>query len=102
LQASTWLGAFGFGLFMLGRLCGSAVISQLKPHRVLATYAAINVALSAVMMGGGVVGRGGAAAVFFGAAQPASSAPASARVIPTCNFMRSLNHGSPAGQFTIR
>ena len=55
-QASAWLGAFGFGLFMFGRLCGSAVISQLKPHRVLATYAAINVALSAVMMGGGTLG----------------------------------------------
>jgi FHS family L-fucose permease-like MFS transporter len=56
LQASYWLGAFGFGLFMFGRLCGSAVISQMKPHRVLATYAAINVALSAVMMGGGTLG----------------------------------------------
>jgi FHS family L-fucose permease-like MFS transporter len=55
-QASAWLGAFGFGLFMFGRLCGSAVISQLKPHRVLATYAAINVVLSAVMMGGGTLG----------------------------------------------
>jgi FHS family L-fucose permease-like MFS transporter len=56
LQASHWLGLFGFGLFMFGRLCGSAVISQLKPHRVLATYAAINVVLSAVMMGGGTLG----------------------------------------------
>jgi FHS family L-fucose permease-like MFS transporter len=56
MQASTWLGAFGFGLFMFGRLCGSAVISQMKPHRVLATYAAINVVLSAVMMGGGTLG----------------------------------------------
>ena len=55
-QASAWLGAFGFGLFMFGRLCGSAVISQLKPHRVLATYAAINVVLSAVMMDGGTLG----------------------------------------------
>ena len=27
LQASKWLGAIGFGLFMVGRLCGSAVIS---------------------------------------------------------------------------
>ncbi len=30
IQASTWLGAIGFGLFMFGRLCGSAVISQFK------------------------------------------------------------------------
>jgi Fucose permease len=56
LQASYWLGAFGFGLFMFGRLCGSAVISQMKPHRVLAAYAAINVVLAAVMMGGGTLG----------------------------------------------
>jgi FHS family L-fucose permease-like MFS transporter len=56
IQVSTWLGAFGFGLFMFGRLCGSAVISQLKPHRVLATYAVINVALAAVTMGGGILG----------------------------------------------
>jgi FHS family L-fucose permease-like MFS transporter len=56
IQASTWLGAFGFGLFMFGRLCGSAVISQLKPHRVLATYAVINAVLAAVTMGGGTLG----------------------------------------------
>ena len=27
-----WLGVIGFVLFMFGRLCGSAVISQFKPH----------------------------------------------------------------------
>jgi MFS transporter, FHS family, L-fucose permease len=56
LQAAHWLGAIGFGLFMGGRACGSAVISQLKPHRVLAAYAVINVVLCAVMMGGGTPG----------------------------------------------
>jgi FHS family L-fucose permease-like MFS transporter len=56
LQASQWLGGIGFVLFMIGRLCGSAVISQFKPHRVLAAYMAINVALVAVTMGGGKVG----------------------------------------------
>ena len=56
LQASKWLGAIGFGLFMIGRLCGSAVISQFKPHRVLAAYAILNVALVAVAMGGGKTG----------------------------------------------
>jgi len=56
MQVSTWLGAIGFGLFMFGRLCGSAVISQFKPHRVLAAYAAINVVLTAVVMGGGKPG----------------------------------------------
>ena len=56
LQASHWLGLFGFGLFMFGRLCGSGVISQFKPHLVLAACAAINVVLSAVTMGGGTLG----------------------------------------------
>ena len=56
LQASHWLGLFGFGLFMFGRLCGSGIISQCKPHLVLAIYAIINVALSAVVMGGGKPG----------------------------------------------
>jgi FHS family L-fucose permease-like MFS transporter len=65
MQASTWLGAFGFGLFMFGRLCGSAVISQSKPHRVLATYAAINVVLAAVMMGGGKPGLFALFGTFF-------------------------------------
>ena len=55
LQATNWLG-IGFALFALGRLCGSAVISQLRPHLVLATYAVINVALTAVVMGGGKLG----------------------------------------------
>jgi FHS family L-fucose permease-like MFS transporter len=55
-KASTWLGAIGFVLFASGRLCGSVVISQMKPHRVLAIYAAINVALTAIAMGGGQAG----------------------------------------------
>jgi FHS family L-fucose permease-like MFS transporter len=65
LQASKWLGAIGFGLFMFGRLCGSAVISQSKPHRVLATYAAINVALTVMVMGGGKLGLYALFGTFF-------------------------------------
>ena len=65
LQASKWLGAIGFGLFMIGRLGGSAVISQFKPHRVLATYAAIDVVLVAVTMGGGKAGLYAMFATFF-------------------------------------
>ena len=65
LQASKWLGVIGFGLFMIGRLGGSAVISQFQPHRVLATYAAINVALVAVTMGGGKAGLYAMFATFF-------------------------------------
>ena len=65
LQASKWLGAIGFSLFMIGRLSGSAVISQFKPHRVLAVYAAINVLLVAVTMGGGKPGLYAMFATFF-------------------------------------
>ena len=50
---------------MVGRLCGSAVISQFKPHRVLAAYAAINVVLAAVAMGGGKTGMYAMFGTFF-------------------------------------
>jgi FHS family L-fucose permease-like MFS transporter len=65
LQASKWLGAVGFGLFMVGRLCGSAVISQFKPHRVLAVYAVINLVLVAVTIRGGKVGLFAMFGTFF-------------------------------------
>ena len=65
LQASKWLGAIGFGLFMVGRLCGSAVISQFKPERVLTVYAVVNVALVAVAMTGGKAGLDAMFATFF-------------------------------------
>jgi len=65
MQASLWLGSIGFGLFMFGRLCGSAVISQFKPHRVLAAYAVINVVLTAVCMGGGKLGLYAMFGTFF-------------------------------------
>jgi FHS family L-fucose permease-like MFS transporter len=55
-KAATMLGGIGFVLFTVGRFCGSAVISQFKPHLVLAAYAAINVVLAAVCMGGGKLG----------------------------------------------
>jgi fucose permease len=65
LQASRWLGAIGFVLFMIGRLCGSAVISQFRPERVLAAYSAINVVLVAIAMGGGKLGMYAMFASFF-------------------------------------
>ena len=65
LQAAHWLGAIGFVLFMSGRLCGSAVISQFKPNLVLAAYAVINVALTAVCMGGGTLGLYAMFGTFF-------------------------------------
>jgi len=65
LQASKWLGAIGFGLFMFGRLCGSGVISQFKPNLVLAAYAVVNVVLTAVCMGGGKLGMYAMFGTFF-------------------------------------
>ena len=65
LQASHWLGAIGFGLFMFGRLCGSVVVSQCRPHLVLAAYAVINVVLAAVCMGGGTPGLYAMFGTFF-------------------------------------
>lgn len=65
LQASKWLGAIGFALFMVGRLCGSGVISQFRPDRVLAIYSAVNVVLVAITMAGGKPGLYAMFATFF-------------------------------------
>jgi MFS transporter, FHS family, L-fucose permease len=65
LQASRWLGAIGFVLFMTGRICGSAVVSQFKPDRVLAAYSVVNVFLVAAAMGGGKWGMYAMFASFF-------------------------------------
>ncbi|MDR3458381.1 MAG: sugar MFS transporter [Verrucomicrobiae bacterium] len=64
-KAANMLGAIGFVLFATGRACGSAVISQFKPNLVLATYAIINVALTAVCMGGGKLGLYAMFGTFF-------------------------------------
>ena len=64
-KAATMLGGIGFVLFTVGRLCGSIVISQFKPHLVLAGYAIINVVLAAVCMGGGIVGMYAMFGTFF-------------------------------------
>ncbi|MGB7747509.1 MAG: sugar MFS transporter [Verrucomicrobiia bacterium] len=64
-KAATMLGAIGFVLFTVGRICGSAVISQCKPHLVLAAYAVINVVLTAVCMGGGKMGLFALFGTFF-------------------------------------
>ena len=65
LQAAHWLGAIGFVLFATGRLFGSIVISQFKPHLVLAAYAAINVVLTLVCMNGGTPGLYAMFGTFF-------------------------------------
>ena len=64
-KAATMLGGIGFVLFTVGRFFGSIVISQCKPHLVLAAYAAINVVLAAVCMGGGKVGLYAMFCTFF-------------------------------------
>jgi FHS family L-fucose permease-like MFS transporter len=64
-KASYWLGAIGFVLFLAGRVCGSAIISQFKPQRVLTTYAILCLALTAVAMGGGKLGLYGLFGTFF-------------------------------------
>jgi FHS family L-fucose permease-like MFS transporter len=64
-KASYWLGAIGFVLFLAGRVCGSAIISQFKPQRVLTTYAVLCVVLTAVAMGGGKLGLYALFGTFF-------------------------------------
>jgi len=64
-QAATWLGAFGFGLFLFGRLCGSAVMGRSKPHRVLGVCAMVNAVLTAVVLGGGKPGLYALFGTFF-------------------------------------
>ncbi|HWY30516.1 MAG TPA: L-fucose:H+ symporter permease [Candidatus Acidoferrum sp.] len=64
-KASYWLGAIGFVLFLVGRLCGSFVISQSKPQRVLTIYAVLCVVLTALAMGGGKLGLCGLFGTFF-------------------------------------
>ena len=43
-------GVLGFGLFFLGRLIGSALLSKASAHRMLGTYSLINVGLCAVVV----------------------------------------------------
>jgi FHS family L-fucose permease-like MFS transporter len=47
------------------RLCGSVVISQFKPQRVLTTCAALCAVLTALAMGGGKLGLYGLFGTFF-------------------------------------
>jgi len=64
-QAASYLGIFGFGLFMIGRLCGSVVVSLAKPHAALAVYAAACLVLCGVAMWGGWVGLIALLGTFF-------------------------------------
>jgi MFS transporter, FHS family, L-fucose permease len=64
-EAANWLGAFGFGLFLSGRLCGSVVMGRAKPHRVLAVCAILNVLLTTVVLRGGTAGLYALGGTFF-------------------------------------
>ena len=44
--------SFGFGLFMAGRFTGSLLLSWIKPNRLLAVYALINVILCGIVISG--------------------------------------------------
>jgi FHS family L-fucose permease-like MFS transporter len=64
-RAALLLSLIGFVLFATGRMCGSVMISQFKPHLVLAAYAAINTVLCMLMMLGGMVGLIALCGTFF-------------------------------------
>jgi FHS family L-fucose permease-like MFS transporter len=48
--ATFLLGTIGFPLFLIGRASGTAILKKLKAHRVLGTYALINVFLCATVV----------------------------------------------------
>ncbi len=48
--ATFLLGTVGFPLFLIGRASGAAILRKLKAHRVLGTYALINVILCAIVI----------------------------------------------------
>ena len=64
LKAKNWLGMGGFGLFMFGRVCGSAVVGMTKPQKALATYACICFVLTALAMAGKAIGMISVVALF--------------------------------------
>lgn len=43
-------GLGGFGLFLLGRLAGTALLGKVSAHRLLGTYSLVNVALCAIVV----------------------------------------------------
>ena len=48
--ATFLLGTIGFPLFLIGRASGTAILRKLKAHRVLGTYALINVFLCGIVV----------------------------------------------------
>jgi len=65
-KAGTQWFALGMFIFLIGRLCGSAVVGLAKPQSVLAAYAVINVLLTAVViLGLGKISLIALLAIFF-------------------------------------
>lgn len=55
--AALWLGLVGMGLFMVGRISGSALMRYIAAHRLLAAYAiGATAAMGVVVLAGGRVG----------------------------------------------
>ena len=48
--ATVLLGTIGFPLFLIGRASGAAIMRKLKAHRVLGTYAIVNVVLCGIVV----------------------------------------------------
>ncbi len=48
--ATFLLGTIGFPLFLLGRATGAAILRKIKAHRVLGTYALVNVAVCGLVV----------------------------------------------------
>jgi FHS family L-fucose permease-like MFS transporter len=48
--ATFLLGTIGFPLFLFGRATGTAILRKLKAHRVLGTYALVNVVLCGIVV----------------------------------------------------
>jgi len=65
-DAALLLSFGGMGLFATGRLLGSLILRRFAPERVLAVFAAVNVALmAAVVAGRGVLSAGALVACYF-------------------------------------
>ena len=54
-----------FGIFTIGRLCGSFIVNKFRPDLVLAAFASVNVGLTALVMMGGSVGLYALFGTFF-------------------------------------
>lgn len=64
-QKAAWLLTLSLALFMVGRFIGAALLSRFDGARLMALFAAINIALSLVAVAGGLVGLAALVATSF-------------------------------------